>query len=213
MNCPGICKPLVRNPLLLLFFVLIPSFALSQIEFVNSKNAWHKDSRGLQLKKMGIYSSYENIFFLKKAQKKPATKENWVIFGGEGGEFSIRRDSSFAYTEGKMIFGQKEIFIASEVGTDTKWHLMSNSDTLYLDIEAQEGTNIGFCRLFRTFQFADTARDSQQVKEIELMRVEADNQSLKRLNMEDLTPGDERFIPFKIMAIFIYAHTLGRDSY
>lgn len=210
MNCPGIFNPLLRNRLLSLFFCLIPVLGTSQAAFSDAKNSWHKGTDGWNLKKMGIYSTYENMFFLKKKEKRPSQEEHWVIFGEMGGEFTIYRDSNFFYSNGELIYGQEEISVSSEVGSEPVWVMKSASDTLYLS-QSKESINLGLCRLFRTIQVRGTARKIEQKEEVDLMTIKADLQKLKRFSVSDLTPGDDRFIPFKIMAIFLYAHTLGKE--
>lgn len=212
MSCLGIFNLLLHLRLLLLIVLIIPLWTFGQSEFSYTKNKWHQVSEGVSLKKMGIYSSYENTFFLKKTEKKPEKVENWVIFGGEGGEFTMYRDINFRYKRGSLLYGQNEISVLLEVGTELIWTLNSTTDTLILRIK-QEESDQALCRLFRTIELNDPTTELKRSKEVELMSLTADTEGLKRLELKDLSPEDKRFIPHKIMAIFLSANTLGAKGY
>lgn len=204
MSCPGISNPLPRIPLLFLLCFLFPNLASSQVVFSDTKNSWQKGPERIFLKKMGIYSPYENLFFLKRAERKPSEVEHWVIFGGNGAAFTMSRDTDFTYQSGSLIYDQIKISIQRENADGFAWKLMSPSDTLFLDYASRESVQ-NPCRLFRTLRLEGKEGLSSQEKEMSILTLSVDNEKFKRFELEDLTMEDERFIPFKIMAIFLYA--------
>ncbi|MCI4666868.1 MAG: hypothetical protein MRZ79_01815 [Bacteroidia bacterium] len=216
-NSPNSSLVPYSSALLILLILLLPCQSIGQDVITYTKNKWHKTDRGLEIKNMGIYSDYENRFFLKKAQKAPSQKEFWVIFGGEGGEFSLERDDQFNYSKGAFIYAQDEISISSEVGTSPKWKLTSRSDTLFLcikgdDSNVSKGTK--YCLLYKTIQVPSKSGESGPLasteKTVEIMSFTADNEGVKKVKIDDSSPQNERLTGFKIIATFLSTYTFGQ---